>query len=89
MNQTTERRLKTLTGVVVSNKMDKTIVVSVPRMYKHPKYKKYVTVRKKYYAHDESREANSGDEVLIAYTRPLSKTKRWRLIKVTRKVEEL
>lgn len=89
MSQTSQRRLKTLTGVVVSDKMDKTIVVSVPRRYKHPKYKKYVTERKKYYAHDEKSQAASGDEVLIGYTRPLSKTKRWRLIKVTRKVVEL
>ena len=88
MNQT-RAQLKTLTGVVLSDKMDKTIVVSVPRRYKHPKYGKYVTVRKKYYAHDEQEQANNGDEVLIAYARPLSKTKRWKLIKVTRKVAEL
>jgi small subunit ribosomal protein S17 len=88
MNQT-RRQAKTLTGVVLSDKMDKTIVVSVPRRYKHPKYEKYVTVRKKYYAHDEEGQAKNGDEVLIAFSRPLSKTKRWKLIKVTRKVAEL
>ena len=88
MNQT-RGQLKTLMGVVVSDKMDKTIVVSVPRRYKHPKYGKYVTVKKKYYAHDEKGQANNGDEVVIGYARPLSKTKRWNLIKVTRKVVEL
>ena len=88
MNQT-RGQLKTLTGVVVSDKMDKTIVVTVSRKYKHPKYGKYITENKKYYAHDEKQEASVGDEVTISYARPLSKTKRWNLVKVTRKVVEL
>ncbi|MEI6092884.1 MAG: 30S ribosomal protein S17 [bacterium] len=88
MNQT-RGQLKTLDGVVVSDKMDKTIVVSVARKYKHPKYGKFITTHKKYYAHDEKQEANLGDEVTISYSRPLSKTKRWNLVKITRKVVQL
>ena len=82
-------QLKTLSGVVVSNKMDQTIVVSVSRRYKHPKYGKFITARKKYYAHDPKNEASIGDEVLIAFSKPISKTKKWRLIKITRKVVEV
>ena len=88
MNQS-RGQLKTLTGVVVSDKMDKTIVVSVSRKYKHPKYGKFISTHKKYYAHDEKQEANIGDEVQIRNSRPLSKTKRWSLVKVTRKVVQL
>lgn len=66
---------KTLEGVVVSDKMDKTIVVSVTRFEKHPKYKKYVKMSKKYKAHDEANEKKIGDKVVIEETRPLSKDK--------------
>lgn len=82
-------QMKTLAGTVVSDKMDKTIVVNVTNRYKHPKYGKYISVNRKYYAHDEQNQANIGDEVLIGFSRPISKTKKWRLIKVTRKVVEL
>ncbi len=75
---------KERTGVVVSDKMDKTIVVSIIRKAKHPLYKKTIKSSKKYKAHDENNEAKTGDEVLIAETRPLSKDKRWRLVKVVR-----
>jgi len=75
---------KTRTGVVVSDKMDKTIVVSIVRKSKHPLYKKTVKSSKKYKAHDEQNEAKVGDEVLITETRPLSKDKRWRLVRVTK-----
>ena len=85
----TRGQLKTLTGVVVSDKMEKTIVVSVSRKQKHPKYGKFISTHKKYYAHDEKQEASIGDEVMISYARPLSKTKRWNLVKITRKVVEL
>jgi small subunit ribosomal protein S17 len=88
MNQT-RGQIKTLTGTVVSNKMEKTIVVNVTRKYKHPKYGKYINVNKKYYAHDEKNEAVIGDEVMIGFSRPISKTKKWRLLKVTRKVVEV
>src|SRR5437868_6839717 len=69
-------------GEVISNKMTKTIVVRVERRFPHPKYKKVVTGYKKLYAHDEKAEAKVGDRVRIEETRPLSKTKRWRLVAV-------
>ena len=69
-------------GEVISNKMAKTIVVRVERRFPHPKFRKVVTAYKKFYAHDEKGEAKPGDRVRIEETRPLSKTKRWRLIEV-------
>ena len=75
-------------GKVISNKMTKTIVVSVERRYPHPQYKKVVTSYSKFYAHDEKSEAKVGDVVLIEETRPLSKLKRWRLTQVLEKGEE-
>ena len=74
-------------GRVVSDKMDKTIVVSVERRFPHPKFKKVIKSFKKFYAHDEKNEAKIGDVVLIEETRPLSKTKRWRLTKVLERGE--
>jgi small subunit ribosomal protein S17 len=71
-----------LTGVVTSNKMQKTIVVKVTRASQHPLYHRVVRSGKKYYAHDESGEARVGDTVRIVSTRPLSKLKRWRLKEV-------
>ena len=76
---------KERTGEVISDKMDKTIVVRVQRRFQHPKFKKVITQFKKFYAHDEKREAKVGDQVLIAETRPLSKTKSWRLVQVLEK----
>ena len=73
---------KTRTGVVVSDAMDKTVVVSVERRITHPVYGKIMRRSKKYYAHDENNEAKKGDKVSIEETRPLSKTKRWRLVEV-------
>jgi small subunit ribosomal protein S17 len=81
--------MKTLDGTVVTSKMNKTIVVEVSRKCKHPQYNKYITKFSKYYAHDEKNEAKVGDNVQIASCRPLSKTKRWRLLSVTRKAAEL
>lgn len=69
-------------GEVVSNKMTKTIVVRVERRFPHPQYKKIVTAYKKFYAHDEKNTAKVGDRVRIEETRPLSKTKCWRLVEV-------
>ncbi len=69
-------------GVVVSDKMTKTIVVRVERRFPHPRFKKVVTSYKKYYVHDENEQAKLGDVVRIQETRPLSKTKRWRLVEV-------
>lgn len=67
-------------GIVVSNKMEKTVVVKVERTMPHPKYGKIVTRSKKYYAHNESTPLQIGDEVQIMETRPLSKLKRWRVV---------
>lgn len=69
-------------GVVVSNKMDKTIVVSESRKVKHPIYGKFVNKTSKYYAHDEKNDCNEGDTVRIMETRPLSKNKGWRLVEI-------
>jgi len=69
-------------GEVLSSKMAKTIIVRVERRFPHPQFKKVVTSYKKLYAHDEKSEAKPGDRVRIEETRPLSKTKRWRLVEV-------
>jgi small subunit ribosomal protein S17 len=73
---------KTRVGVVVSDKPQKTVVVAVERRVAHPLYGKQVVRTKKYYAHDEENSAKQGDVVRIAETRPLSKTKRWRLVEI-------
>ena len=80
MTKTTEQK-RILKGVVVSDKMDKTIVVSVTRFVKHPKYKKYMKITKKYKAHYEEKAAKVGDTVSIVETRPLSKDKHSALVK--------
>ena len=72
-------------GEVISNKMAKTITVRVERRFIHPRFRKVVTGYKKFYAHDEKSEAKVGDRVRIEETRPLSKTKRWRLVEVVEK----
>ena len=69
-----------LTGTVVSDKMDKTIVVKVERRYQHPIYKKYIRRSKKYHAHDENNQCKIGDTVSIRECRPLSKLKRWEVV---------
>lgn len=73
---------KERTGVVFSNKMDKSITVAVKWKEKHPIYGKFVNKTKKYHAHDEKNECNVGDTVKIMETRPLSKMKRWRLVQI-------
>ena len=78
---------KVRTGLVVSNKMDKSIVVAVVRRVRHPLYKKYFNKTKKYMAHDENNECSVGDTVRITETRPLSARKRWRLDTVVAKVK--
>ena len=78
---------KTRQSVVTSNKMDKTIVIASKFKEKHPIYGKFVQKTKKYHAHDEKNEANVGDTVLIMETRPLSKTKRWRLVSIIEKAK--
>ncbi len=84
---TTGKR-KTKVGRVVSDKMDKTIVVSVARLARHPLYKRVIRLTTKFKAHDELNEAHVGDTVLIEESRPLSATKRWRLVEVVARAGE-
>ncbi|HHH35465.1 MAG TPA: 30S ribosomal protein S17 [Gammaproteobacteria bacterium] len=81
-----EKLMRTVTGCVVSNRMDKTITVRVERRVPHPLYKKYVRRSTKIHAHDENNECNIGDIVMVQSCRPLSKTKSWRLVKIVEKV---
>lgn len=74
-------------GIVVSNKMQKSIVVEVNRKMKHPKYGKFIQRTKKFIAHDENNECNIGDTVRIMETRPLSKRKNWRLVEIVEKAK--
>ena len=78
---------KTRMGIVSSDKMDKTITVTVKYKEKHPIYGKFVNKTKKYHAHDEKNEAQVGDRVLLMETRPLSKSKRWRLVEILEKAK--
>ena len=81
--ETTERAPRTVReGIVSSSKMDRTLVVEVVERVRHPKYNKFVMRTKKLYAHDEANDANVGDRVRVMETRPLSKTKRWRLVEI-------
>jgi small subunit ribosomal protein S17 len=84
---TTTGQRKHRSGVVFSNKMDKTVVVLVERLVKHPKYKKYLRVRKKFKAHDERNACNVGDRVEIIETRPLSREKRWAVLSIVKKAQ--
>lgn len=79
----------TVTGKVVSNKMNKTIVVQIDRKVKHPLYGKYVRKSSKMYAHDEKNECNIGDMVVIKQSRPLSRTKRWILVEILKRDEQV
>ncbi len=81
-NATRQRTRQSKVGVVTSAKMQKTIVVKVTRLVQHPFYQRVIRVSKKFYAHDENREAREGDTVRIVETRPLSALKRWRLAEV-------
>ena len=88
VENTLDRNLrKTRVGIVTSNKMDKTITVAVERKVKHPMYGKFVKKTTKFHAHDEKDECTIGDTVKIMETRPLSKTKRWRLVDVIEKAK--
>ena len=84
----TERNLrKSRTGIVVSNKMDKTIVVAIEDNVRHPKYGKIIKRTVKIHAHDANNECGVGDKVAVMETRPLSKTKRWRLVEIVEKAK--
>ncbi len=88
MENTATRNLrKERVGVVVSDKMDKTITVSVERKVKHPMYGKFVKMTKKFHAHDEKNDCGIGDTVRIMETRPLSKSKNWRLVEILEKAK--
>jgi small subunit ribosomal protein S17 len=76
-------------GEVISNKMNRTIVVQVTRRHPHPQFKKVITTYNKFYAHDEKQEARIGDHVRIVETRPLSKLKRWRLVEIVERAPEV
>ena len=84
-NRTTLRKERV--GLVVSDKMDKTVVVAVIEKSKHPLYKKTITKTTRFKAHDENNECSIGDTVRLMETRPLSKTKRWRLVEIIEKVK--
>jgi small subunit ribosomal protein S17 len=81
MTTETNKNKKILKGTVISDKMDKTVVVSVSRFEKHPKYKKYLKINKKYKAHDETNSCKVGDSVWIVESRPLSKDKHFVVVK--------
>lgn len=86
---TEQNVVRTVTGKVVSDKMDKTITVLVERRVKHPVYGKYMTRSTKLHAHDESNECNAGDVVTIQETRPISKSKTWKLVRVEEQAAQL
>lgn len=85
----TEQNVRTVQGRVVSNKMDKSIVVAIERRVKHPVYGKYITRTTKLHAHDETNQCNQGDIVTLRECRPYSKTKSWMLVDVVTKAKEL
>ena len=87
MGEKQRGKRKVFIGEVVSDKMDKTVVVRVERTYRHPIYGKVVKSHKKYYAHDENNECKIGDIVKIMETRPLSKLKRWRVVEILERKE--
>lgn len=86
-NKKLERQRKLRQGVVISNKMDKTVVVRIERTTMHPKYKKYIRVWKRVKAHDDKNECQEGDLVQLVETRPLSRDKRWRVRKIVRRAQ--
>jgi small subunit ribosomal protein S17 len=85
-NTTVQGKRKTKVGRVVSDRMDKTIVVSVERLARHPLYKRVIRLTTKFKVHDEANDARIGDTVLIEESRPLSATKRWRLVEIVQKI---
>lgn len=85
----TQNTIKTLTGRVVSNKMDKTIAVLTQRTVKHPLYEKYIRRSTKLLAHDENNECNKGDVVVIEASRPVSKNKAWRLHRIVTRADKV
>lgn len=89
MENNSRQTRKLRRGVVVSDKMDKTVVVKTEMMKLHPLYKKFIKRSKKFHAHDENNEARIGDTVEIIETRPLSRTKRWRVLRIVNRSIEI
>jgi small subunit ribosomal protein S17 len=87
MEANAETKRRKMTGVVVKDKMDKTVVIEVEKFLKHPKYHKYLKTKKRYKAHDEKNVCSIGDKVLIIESRPLSKEKRWVVKEIVKKEE--
>ncbi len=88
MNKKNSQKIKRqIEGIVISDKMDKTVIVEVQRFKKHPLYHKVLKVSKHFKAHDENNEAKIGDQVIIEETRPLSRDKRWKIVKITKRNE--
>jgi len=85
MDKIKKNNRKQLIGTIISDKMDKTVSVKVVRKVPHPMYKKYINKTKKYYAHDPQNLCNEGDTVIIEESKPLSKLKRWRILKIQEK----
>lgn len=79
------KKKKEMEAIVISNKMDKTVVVEIRRLVRHPVFKKYHTKKRRYKAHDEKNECGIGDRVLIRETKPISKEKRWAVVKIVEK----
>jgi small subunit ribosomal protein S17 len=84
-----EKRTRVATGKVVSNKMDKTVTVLLERRVKHPVYGKYITRSSKIHAHDENNQCNIGDTVTVAETRPISRSKSWKLLEIVESAVQL
>jgi small subunit ribosomal protein S17 len=84
-----EKRTRVVTGKVVSNKMDKTITVLLERRVKHPVYGKYITRSSKIHAHDENNQCDIGDTVTVAESRPISKSKSWKLLEVVQSAAQI
>jgi len=89
MDQKRSINRKQLTGEVVSDAMDKTVIVKVERRFPHPKYNKYVKKSKRYYAHDEKNNCSNGDLILIEESKPISKNKRWVVKNLVKKSEKI
>ena len=87
MEAKVETNRRKMTGVVVKDKMDKTVVIEVEKFLKHPKYHKYLKRKKRYKAHDDKSQCNVGDRVIIVESRPLSKEKRWLVKEIIKKEE--
>jgi small subunit ribosomal protein S17 len=87
MAETRQGKRRVLSGTVISNAMDKTVVVEVISLKAHPVYKKRYRTTKKYYVHDEENQCSPGDKITISETRPLSKTKRWRVLDIVERAK--